>query len=111
MSGNTTIITLFSICRSNLTLVMTPALSTISANAIILIVLRDGWVASEISAMLLVIRVAVASLKIVNSFNRLRRSVLVLNFFCCFCASIFMCIATLRASVGETVFFNNSLLV
>ena len=43
---------------------MTPALTTVSPNTSIRIVLRDSWVASEIYARLLIIRLAISSLKI-----------------------------------------------
>ena len=50
-------------------MVMTLALTTISASARILAVLGNSWVASEILTKLLVVRVAIAALKIIDSIN------------------------------------------
>ena len=46
---------------------LTPALTTISANACVLIALWGSWIASKVFSLLLVVRGAVASLEIVNN--------------------------------------------
>ena len=76
-----TIIILFSTCGANLTVVLTPALTTISANASILVVLGNSWVASEICKRLLVVRFEIAALKIIYNINRLSSSIQVLIYF------------------------------
>ena len=48
---------------------MTPALSTISENASVLVVLGDSWVSGEIFTRLLLVRVTIASLKAINSIT------------------------------------------
>ena len=45
---------------------MTPALTTFRANAGVLIVLVDSWIASKVFSLLLVVRGAVMSLEIVD---------------------------------------------
>ena len=79
--GNTTVVKLFSICGENFTVVMDPALTTISVNASILVVLGNSWVASEIFTRLLVVRVTIAALKIIDSIKRLSSSIPVLTCF------------------------------
>ena len=69
MSGYNAIIALFLIRGANLTVVVAPSLTTIGTNASVLAVLGYEWVTSEVLASWLVIRVAVAGLKIVNSIN------------------------------------------
>ena len=50
-------------------MVMTPALTTVCANAIILVVFGNSWVANEVFTRFLVIRVAIAALKIIDNID------------------------------------------
>ena len=96
-------------CGANWTLIMTPALTTISANADVLIVLRDNCSTSKVFWLLLVVLDAIASLKIVNDIHWLTFVLRHCLIFCWFWRlPIFIWIAISRAFVCDTVCLRSS---
>ena len=61
-------------------MVMAPALDAISTDTSKLIFLRDSWVASDVFSLLLVTRVAIASLEIFDIIYRLNVGIQILSY-------------------------------
>ena len=78
MSHNSAVITFLTHFRAILAMIMARTLSTISTNVGVLVVLWNSWIASQVFSLLLVVRVAIASLEVDNDIYWLSVSVYVL---------------------------------
>ena len=69
MAKNSAIVAFLSFCGAYLTVVIAPSLTIVCTSTIVLIVLEDSWVASEVFLLLLVVCGATAAFKIIDYFN------------------------------------------